>query len=107
MTAQYNKKQKQKRRKAKVDRKQTKERDEFLARELIDLEKSAVSLQSIIVELEKTIDPLLKERLAQALEKFQKDTEQTAETAIEKSQGELAEKLESMLHLLRKQAKHS
>ncbi len=58
-------------------------------------------------ELEKTIDPLLKERLAQALEKFQKDTEQTAETAIEKSQGELAEKLESMLDLLRKQAKHS
>ena len=61
----------------------------------------------IIDAMEKTIDPLLKERLAQALEKFQRDTEQTAEAAIEKSQGELAEKLESMLHLLRKQAKHS
>ncbi|MBI4133415.1 hypothetical protein HY478_02265, partial [Candidatus Uhrbacteria bacterium] len=35
---------------------QTKERDEFLARELADLEKSAVSLKDIIAELEKTID---------------------------------------------------
>ncbi len=36
--------------------KQTKERDEFLTRELADLEKSAASLQDIIAELEKTID---------------------------------------------------
>jgi len=36
--------------------KQTKERDEFLARELADLEKSAASLKDIIAELEKTID---------------------------------------------------
>jgi len=35
---------------------QTKERDEFLARELIDLEHSAASLKDIIAELEKTID---------------------------------------------------
>ena len=35
---------------------QTKERDEFLARELVDLERSAGSLKDIIVELEKTID---------------------------------------------------
>ena len=35
---------------------QTKERDEFLARELVDLEKSAGSLKDIIAELEKTID---------------------------------------------------
>ena len=70
-------------------------------------ESGATGTEVHFTELEKTIDPLLKERLAQALEKFQKDTEQTAETAIEKSQGELAEKLESMLHLLRKQAKHS
>lgn len=35
---------------------QTKERDEFLARELADLEKSAASLKDIIAELEKTID---------------------------------------------------
>ena len=35
---------------------QTKERDEFLARELADLEKSAESLKDIIAELEKTID---------------------------------------------------
>jgi chromosome segregation protein len=35
---------------------QTKERDEFLTRELADLEKSAESLKDIIVELEKTID---------------------------------------------------
>lgn len=35
---------------------QTKERDEFLARELTDLETSAISLKHIIVELEKTID---------------------------------------------------
>ena len=36
--------------------KTTKERDEFLAKELIDLEKSAESLQDIIADLEKTID---------------------------------------------------
>ncbi len=36
--------------------KMTKERDEFLARELADLEKSAESLKEIIAELEKTID---------------------------------------------------
>lgn len=35
---------------------QTKEREEFLARELADLEKSAASLKDIIAELEKTID---------------------------------------------------
>ena len=35
---------------------QTKERDEFLARELMDLEKSAASLQDIIADLERTID---------------------------------------------------
>jgi chromosome segregation protein len=35
---------------------QTKERDEFLAKELVDLEKSAASLKDIIAELEKTID---------------------------------------------------
>ena len=35
---------------------QTRERDEFLARELADLESSAASLKDIIVELEKTID---------------------------------------------------
>jgi chromosome segregation protein len=35
---------------------QTKERDEFLARELTDLEHSAASLKNIIVELEETID---------------------------------------------------
>ena len=36
--------------------KQTKERDEFLAKELADLERSSLSLKDIIAELEKTID---------------------------------------------------
>lgn len=36
--------------------KQTKERDEFLSKELADLETSAESLKEIIAELEKTID---------------------------------------------------
>lgn len=43
--------------------KQTKERDEFLAKELIDLEKSAGSLKDIIAELEKTIDARFHEGL--------------------------------------------
>ncbi|MBI4079880.1 AAA family ATPase [Candidatus Kaiserbacteria bacterium] len=43
--------------------KQTKERDEFLAKELIDLEKSAASLKDIIAELEKTIDARFHEGL--------------------------------------------
>ncbi len=36
--------------------KQTKEREEFLARELVDLEESALKLKDIIVDLERTID---------------------------------------------------
>ena len=42
---------------------QTKERDEFLARELIDLETSASKLKDIIAELEKTIDEKFKDGL--------------------------------------------
>lgn len=52
---------------------QTKERDEFLARELEDLEKSALSLKDIIAELEKTIDERFTEGLKHindALNKF-------------------------------------
>jgi chromosome segregation protein len=40
----------------------TKERDEFLAKELIDLENSAASLQNIIAELEETIDARFTDR---------------------------------------------
>ncbi len=43
---------------------QTKERDEFLARELADLERSAASLKDIIADLEKTIDERFTEGLA-------------------------------------------
>jgi len=43
--------------------KQTKERDEFLARELADLEASAISLKNIIGELEETIDERFTEGL--------------------------------------------
>ncbi len=42
---------------------QTKERDEFLARELADLEASAKSLKDMIADLEKTIDARFKEGL--------------------------------------------
>jgi len=42
---------------------QTKERDEFLGRELVDLGHSADSLKDIIVELEKTIDVRFNEGL--------------------------------------------
>jgi len=52
---------------------QTKERDEFLAKELIDLEKSAASLKDIIAELEKTIDERFHEglvRINEALKGF-------------------------------------
>ncbi len=42
---------------------QTKERDEFLTRELADLEASAQKLKEIIAELEKTIDERFKEGL--------------------------------------------
>ena len=42
---------------------QTKERDEFLARELADLEASAKSLKDMITGLEKTIDDRFKEGL--------------------------------------------
>ncbi|MBI5456285.1 hypothetical protein HY969_00960 [Candidatus Kaiserbacteria bacterium] len=42
---------------------QTRQRDEFLGRELVDLEKSAASLKDIIAELEKTIDERFKDGL--------------------------------------------
>lgn len=45
---------------------QTKGRDEFLEKELLDLERSAESLKGIIVELEKTID----EKFEQGLHKI-------------------------------------
>lgn len=43
--------------------KQTKERDEYLAKELIDLEQSAVSLKNLIAELDQTIDKRFEEGL--------------------------------------------
>lgn len=42
---------------------QTMERDEFLAKELIDLEQSAVSLKNLIAELDETIDSKFEEGL--------------------------------------------
>ncbi len=42
---------------------QTKERDEFLAKELIDLETSAQSLKNIIADLEETIDEKFRDGL--------------------------------------------
>lgn len=42
---------------------QTKERDEFLTKELADLEASAIKLKEIIAELEKTIDERFKDGL--------------------------------------------
>ncbi|MBI5004045.1 AAA family ATPase [Candidatus Kaiserbacteria bacterium] len=42
---------------------QTKQRDEFLTKELVDLETSAASLRDIIAELEKTIDQRFTEGL--------------------------------------------
>lgn len=53
--------------------KQTKERDEFLARELADLESSEEKLKDIIVELEKTIDSRFSEgivKINEALTSF-------------------------------------
>lgn len=44
---------------------QTKEREEFLAKELTDLEESATKLKDIIVELERTIDARFGEGLKQ------------------------------------------
>jgi chromosome segregation protein len=52
---------------------QTRERDEFLTKELADLERSAASLKDIIAELEKTIDERFTEGLRhinQALDGF-------------------------------------
>lgn len=52
---------------------QTKEREEFLARELTDLESSAEKLENIIVDLEKTIDVRFTEglnRINEALHNF-------------------------------------
>ncbi len=51
--------------------KQTKEREEFLAKELVDLEATAMKLKDIIAELEKTIDSRFTEGLKHINEALQ------------------------------------
>ncbi len=50
--------------------KETTERDEFLARELVDLEKSAESLNSLIKELEEKLDTLFSDGISKINKQF-------------------------------------
>ncbi len=50
--------------------KETTERDEFLARELVDLEKSAESLTQLIAELEQKLDTLFTEGISKINKQF-------------------------------------
>ncbi|MDE1874898.1 MAG: AAA family ATPase [Patescibacteria group bacterium] len=50
--------------------KETSERDEFLARELVDLERSAESLTNLIKELEEKLDTLFSEGIAKINKQF-------------------------------------
>jgi hypothetical protein len=52
-------------------------------------------------ELEKAMEPRLQAHLAEAMAKFQKDSEELAQKSVHRSQDELEETLNSMLHLMR------
>ena len=53
------------------------------------------------VEIEKALEPLLQQRLAQSLEQFREGSQELAQTSMNQYQKELDETLDSMLRLLR------
>lgn len=80
---------------------QTLERDEYLAKELIDLEASAVSLKNLIAELDETIDTRFEEGLHKINDALQNFFSKlfgggTAKLSIEKAKRSRAADMEDM-----------
>ena len=64
-------------------------------------ERKSREMGDRLMEFEKAMTPRLEKHLAQVMEKFQKDTEEMAQKSVHRCQDDLAETLDSMLHLVR------
>lgn len=65
-------------------------------------ERKSREMTDRLTEFEKAMAPRLQAHLAEVMGKFQKDTEEVAHKSAQRCQDDLAETLESMLHLVRK-----
>jgi hypothetical protein len=66
-------------------------------------ERKSREVTDRLSEFEKAMGPRLQKHLAEVIEKFQKDTEEVAHKSVHRCQDDLAQTLESMLHLVRGQ----
>jgi DNA anti-recombination protein RmuC len=64
-------------------------------------ERKAREMTDRLAEFEKAMPPRLQAHLAEVMEKFQKDTDEVAQKSVHRCQDDLAETLDSMLHLVR------
>ena len=64
-------------------------------------ERKSREMTDRLTEFEKTMSPRLQSYLAEAMGKFQKDTDELAKKSVQRCQEDLAETLDSMLHLVR------
>ena len=64
-------------------------------------ERKAREMTDRLAEFEKAMAPRLQTHLSEVMGKFQKDTEEVAQKSAQRCQDDLAETLDSMLHLVR------
>ncbi|HET7750212.1 MAG TPA: hypothetical protein VFK81_12580 [Terriglobales bacterium] len=64
-------------------------------------ERKSREMTDRLAEFEKAMSPRLQAHLAEAMGKFQKDTDELAKKSVQRCQEDLAETLDSMLHLVR------
>ena len=64
-------------------------------------ERKSREMGDRLTEFEKAMTPRLEKHLAELMGKFQKDTEEMAQKSVHRCQDDLAETLDSMLHLVR------
>lgn len=64
-------------------------------------ERKSREMTDRLAEFEKAMSPRLQSHLAEAMGKFQKDTDELAKKSVQRCQEDLAETLDSMLHLVR------
>ncbi len=64
-------------------------------------ERKSREMTDRLAEFEKAMSPRLQAHLGEAMEKFEKDTDELARKSVHRCQDDLAETLDSMLHLVR------
>jgi len=64
-------------------------------------ERKSREMTDRLAEFEKAMAPRLQTYLAEVMGKFQRDTEEVAQKSAQRCQDDLAETLDSMLHLVR------